>query len=285
MATWVETNDSFAATIHRKGRRADSTVKQVFRVFNAASDIEVHNEADSRFSGAFYTIGDYTLMVETYEVSCVGNGVYDVTVTYVKTGADPDTGTPLNRTRSFDTQGATSKLTYQIDGTETRYGDNAPDMSGAINADGETVQGVDIIIPSLQWTETYDVPSTYITAAYIKTVAQITGCTNLDGFRTFAQGEVLFAGCQGSQEWDSEKGDGPWRLTYKFIASPNAGAGGTYPALEIGPVTGIEKKGHEYLWVRYKKTEKSNIIVNEPEHVYVNKVYREADFSALGIGS
>lgn len=284
MATWVETTDSFAATIHRKGRRADSTVKQHFRVFDAETDIQVHTEADAKFSGAFYEVGDYTLMVETYEISCVAKGVFDVVVTYVKTGADSDTGEPLGRTRSFDTTGATSKQTFAIDNNETRYGTKAPDMQGAINADGETVQGVDVIIPALQWTETYDVPSTFVTAAYIKTVAQMTGCVNQGSFRSFAAGEVLFAGATGSQEWDTEKGDGPWRLTYKFIASPNAGAGGTYPALSIGPVTGVEKKGHEYLWVRYKKVKKEDIIVNEPEHVYVNKVYREVSFSALGLG-
>lgn len=285
MATWVETNDSFAATIHRKGRRADSTVKQVFRVFDAVTDIEVHNEANTRFSGAFYNVGDYTLMVESYDITCLGNRVYEVTVTYVKTGADADDSNPLHRTRSFDTTGATSKLCYQPDGSEQRYGTNPPDMSGAINADGETVQGVDVIVPSLQWTETYDVPSTYVTAAYIKTLSQITGCVNNGAFRTFAAGEVLFAGSQGSQEWDTEKGDGPWRLTYKFIASPNAGPGQTWPAITIGAVSGIVKDGHDYLWVRYKKTEKDKIVVNEPEHVYVNRVYRRTSFASLGIGS
>lgn len=284
--TWIETTDSFSATIQRKGKRADSTVKKAYRVFGATDDIQVHTEANNKFSaGSLYTIGDYTLMVESYEISCVANGVFDVVATYVKTGADADTGTPLGRTRSFDTTGATAKQTYAIDNSETRYGTKAPDMAGAINADGETVQGVDVIIPSLQWTETYDVPSTYVTAAYIKTIAQLTGTVNNNPFRTFKAGEVLFAGATGSQEWDTEKGNGPWRLTYKFVASPNAGSGETYPALEIGPVTGVQKKGHEFLWVRYKKTKKEDIIVNEPEHVYVNKVYREANFNSLGLGT
>lgn len=286
MATWIETTDSFSATIQRKGKRADSTVKKAYRVFGATDDIEVHTEANNRFSaGSLYTIGDYTLMVESYEISCVANGVFDVVATYVKTGADADTGTPLGRTRSFDTAGATARQTYAIDNSETRYGSQAPDMKGVLNYDGDSVQGVDIIIPSLQWTETYDVPSTYVTAAYIKTVAQLTGTVNNGTFRTFPAGEVLFAGASGSQEWDTEKGNGPWRLTYKFVASPNAGSGQTWPALQLGDIGNIAKKGHEFLWVRYEKKVEQDVLVSTPLHVYVNKVYREANFNSLGIGT
>jgi hypothetical protein len=285
MATWVETTDSFSATIQRKGKRADSTVKQSFRVFDAKSDIEVHDEANIRFSaGSLYTIGDYTLMVESYEISCVAPGVFDVTATYVKTGADADTTTPLGRTRSFDTTGATARQTYAIDNSETRYGSSAPNMKGVLNYDGDSVQGVDIIIPSLQWTETYDIPSTYVTSVYIKTVAQLTGTVNSSAFRTFQAGEVLFAGASGSQEWDTEKGNGPWRLTYKFVASPNAGNGQTWPPLQLGDIQGIEKKGHEVLWVRYEDKVENEVSVKTPKHVYVNSVYRSADFGTLGLG-
>lgn len=284
--TWIETNDSFSATIQRKGKRADSTVKKAYRVFGATDDIEVHNEANNKFSaGSLYTIGDYTLMVESYEISCVANGVFDVVATYVKTGADADTSTPLGRTRSFDTTGSTARQTYAIDNSETRYGTSAPDMKGVLNYDGDSVQGVDIIIPSLQWTETYDVPSTYVTAAYIKTVAQLTGTVNNGTFRTFPAGEVLFAGASGSQEWDTEKGNGPWRLTYKFVASPNAGSGQTWPALQIGDINGIEKGGHEFVWVRYEDKVENQTLIKTPKHVYVNSVYRTANFNALGLGT
>lgn len=289
-STWVETTESRSATIHRKGLRADSTFTRSYRVFGADDDIQVHNEANARLSaGLIYQIGDYALMAEKYDITQVDNNVWDVVATFVKTGADADTPTPLGRTRNFDTTGATTKVTQSIDGDETRYAryspQPAPNMDGALNADGETVQGVDVVIPALQWQEQYDIPSVYVTAAYIKVVAQLTGCVNAVAFRTFLPGEVLFMGASGSQEWDTEKGNGPWRLTYKFSASPNAGTGQTYGPLDIGGISGIAKDGHDFLWVRYKKTKKENIIVNEPEHVYVNKVYRRAAFATLGIGS
>lgn len=290
MSTWIETTDSRSATIHRKGLRADSTFTRNYRVFGIDDDIQVHNEANARFSeGSIYQIGDYSLMIDKYEISQVENSVWDVTASFIKTGADADTPTPLGRTRSFDTSGASTKVTQSIDNDETRYTayspSVAPDMKGAINADGDNVQGVDIIIPNLQWSEKYDIPSTYVNSSYIKVVAQLTGCVNSLAFRTFPAGEVLFMGASGSQEWDTEKGDGPWSLTFKFAASPNAGTGQTYPPLNIGEISGIAKDGHDFLWVRYKKAKKEKVIVNEPEHVYVNKVYRRASFATLGIGS
>jgi hypothetical protein len=54
----------------------------------------------------------------------------------------------------------------------------------------------------------------------------------------------------------------------------------------VGSITGIEKKGHEYMWVRYEAESDtaSKTLLKVPKYVYVNKVYREASFSGLGIG-
>jgi hypothetical protein len=91
-------------------------------------------------------------------------------------------------------------------------------------------------------------------------------------------------GCSGQQEWDSDRGDGPWSLSYKFIASANAGATSTSPALKVGDITGIEKRGHDYMWVRYESAVDSSTVIKKPKAVYVDRVYRESDFSGLGIG-
>ena len=144
--------------------------------------------------------------------------------------------------------------------------------------------GVDIVVPQLSWTETYDVPNRFVTAQYIKDISGVTGSTNDAAFRTFARGEVLFLGCSGSQEWDEDRGDGPWSLSYKFLASANAGNGQYLPALSIGSISNIEKEGHEYLWVRYEDDVDENVLLRKPKAVYVNRVYRERDFSKIGIG-
>jgi len=216
------------------------------------------------------------LRAEQYSVSYLGDDAWQVTISYSKDGAEDGTD-PLKRSRSFDTTGGTQHITQAQ--AERKYGSGAPSQDSAIAVDSNGVNGVDIVVPQLQWQESYDVPNTYVTSAWIRTVSGITGTTNSATFRGFEAGEVLFVGCTGSQEWDDQKGRGPWSLSFRFVASKNV-TGQT-----IGSVTGVEKKGHEYLWVRYEDSVDSNLLLKKPKYVYVNRVYRESDFSGLGIGT
>lgn len=303
--TWIEDNSSRSATIVRLGRRATSSYQKSYKVFGTVDDLELHADANARISGAL-AFWQYPgnpsvqLRAESYSVSYLGDDAWQVTISYEKQGAEDDTQEdPLKRSRAFDTSGGTQHITQALEnvtvltgraGTttittagETRFpssGANAAvSMNGAIGVDGQSVNGVDIVVPALSWTETYDVPHQYITAGYIKAVAGLTGSVNKSAFRTFAAGEVLFMGCSGAQEWDDQRGMGPWSLSFKFVASPNV-TGQT-----IGDITGIAKRGHEYLWVRYEDAVSSNELVKKPKAVYVNKVYREGDFANLGIGT
>lgn len=297
--TWIEDNASRSATIVRLGRKASSSYSKSWKVFGTTDDTLVHAEANAYASGQF-AFWQYPgqpnvqLRAESYTVSYLGDNAWQVTISYEKNGADDDDQRdPLKRSRSFDTSGGTQHITQAAGGTTTTVGGTtttqvverryppgtAPSMNGAIGVDGQSVNGVDIVVPALSWTETYDVPHSYITAAYIKGVAGLTGSVNNGAFRTFAAGEVLFMGCSGAQEWDDQRGNGPWTLSYKFVASPNVSN------QMIGDITVIEKRGHEYLWVRYEDAVSSNELVKKPKYVYVNKVYRDGNFVGLGIGS
>ena len=293
--TWVEQNDSRSAKIVRKGRRDQSTIQKKWKVFGITDDIALHNECNSRFSaGSLYQIGDYVLLMENYDVKHLGGGVWEVTASFKRNGENADTPAPMKRSRSFDTTGGKQKITQQIYGTEARFPSTAPSMGNAINYNGQSVQGVDVIIPSLVWQEQYEVPSIAISATYIRSVSSLTGTVNDNVFRVFPEGEVLFSGGSGSQQLDSDAGYGSWQLTYKFVASSNAGVGSVLPPIMMGlpgeGVTGgVEKKGHEFLWVLYEDgTDETDTtskeIVPRPSYAYVNKVYRESDFNSLGIG-
>lgn len=303
--TWVETSESRSATLARKGKRETSQITLAWDVFGTNDDLVVHREANDRLSrGTTYVIGDYTFMVESYTLTYHGDKAWRVEALYTKIGAeDDDQRNPLRRTRSFDTSGATQHITQSplfgqtqtisIGGKETiiplgdaerPYPNSAPSQDGAIGVDDNGVNGVDIVVPSLAWTETYDVPSKYVTSDYIKRTAFMTGTVNASAFRSFMAGEVLFLGCSGTHEWDQEKGDGPWSLSYKFSANPNCGPNMTLPALVVGNITDIVKRGHEYLWVRYENSESSFNLLKTPRHVYVNQVYRASNFANLGIG-
>lgn len=285
---WVEDSQSRSAHIVRLGRKAQSTYVKSWKIFGSSDDVLIHNDVNQTLSQS-YRFWEYPgqpanrLHADHYTLEYLGDDAWQLQVTYIKDGAEDDEQTePLRRTRSFDTGGGTTHKTQAE--AESRYGQDAPDMKKAIGVDGDTVSGVDVIVPALTWTETYDVPTNYVTSGYIKNLSTLTGTVNSNAFRGFPAGEVLFVGATGSQEWDEEKGDGPWSLSYKFVQSPNAGSGQTLPALEIGDIANINKKGHEYLWIRYEPSVEGNELVKRPKYVYVNRVYRESDFSQLGLG-
>jgi hypothetical protein len=286
--TWVEDGDSRQATIVRRGKKASSTYTKSYKVFGTDDDTVLHAEINQQISSGGYGwqypgVADAQLWVEQYSVSYLGDNAWQVTINYEKAGAEPSTSDPMKRARSFDTTGGTQHITQAH--YETPYPGGSPFQYNAIGVDSNGVNGVDIVVPQLQWQEQYDVPNAYITATYVRGLAGLTGTTNNASFRGFDAGEVLFVGCSGSQEWDDQKGKGPWSLSYRFVASPNAGGSGSVPAITIGSITGINKKGHDYLWVRYEDAVDSSTLLKKPKHVYVNKVYREGDFSQLGIGT
>jgi hypothetical protein len=55
--------------------------------------------------------------------------------------------------------------------------------------------------------------------------------------------------------------------------------------LAVGPITGITKRGWDYLWVRYADAEDQNVLVKQPIAAYVERVYLDGNFALLGIGT
>ncbi|KAA0215760.1 MAG: hypothetical protein DYG94_06340 [Leptolyngbya sp. PLA3] len=116
-----------------------------------------------------------------------------------------------------------------------------------------------------------------MTSGYKATLFGLTGKVNSNSWKGFNAGEVLFLGASGSRRGTSADAD--WEITFRFAASANA------LGISVGPISGISKKGWEYLWVRYADAEDagSNAIVKRPVAAYVERVYDEGNFSALGI--
>ena len=186
----------------------------------------------------------------------------------------PETG---DSSYQFDTGGGTQHITQSLQ-TVGRYapsGKTAPDFQGAIGVTHDNVEGVDITVPVYNFSETHYIASSLVTGAYKATLFYLTGKVNNAAFRGFAAGEVLFLGASGSK-----RGEEDWEITFKFAASPNV------TNLTIGEITGVSKKGWEYLWVRYADDEDTaaKVLVKKPIAVYVEQVYPYGNFSGLGIG-
>jgi hypothetical protein len=138
----------------------------------------------------------------------------------------------------------------------------------------DAVEGVEITLPKFGFGETHYIASGMVTFGYAFALRQLTGTVNQSAFRAFAPGEVLFLGASGRM-----RGQEDWEISYKFAASPNK------TGLSVGAITGIVKRGWDYLWVRYQDDvdTTANAIVRRPLAVYVEQVYTYADWSPMGI--
>tara|TARA_Y100001973_G_scaffold106824_1_gene188481 strand:- start:7391 stop:8296 length:906 start_codon:yes stop_codon:yes gene_type:complete len=294
---FIETSGSRAATIARSGTNAQSKVEVEYMCFGTDDDQEVHTYAANFFNtNRIYFINGNAFLLEGYEIEPVASECFKVSASFATQsfadsggGGQSGTGNPLSRSRSFDTTGKSEHITQALE--ETRYPASSPYMEKAIGVTDTTVEGVDVVTPAFNWQEDYDVPADYITSTYIRAVAGLTGTVNNAYFRGFMPGEVLFMGVTGGQEWDAERGFGPWKLSYKFIASPNygvpTGVSGVAlrPALSIGDISDIKKEGHDYLWVSYNDdVSDEGLPLKTPKHVYVNQVYEKSNFALLGLG-
>ena len=180
---------------------------------------------------------------------------------------------------AFDTGGGTKHLNQSIK-TDGKYPKDAPDFAGAIEVDNEgNVNGIDVTMPVLNFTETHTLAGSRVSTSYKKTLAGLTGTVNRSGFRGFERGEVLFLGASGTKR--SKKSSAPWEITFRFAVSPNQAG------LQVGDVKVARKYGWDYLWVRYadKVAEGGKNMVKKPVAAYVEQVYPEGDFGRLGIGN
>lgn len=179
---------------------------------------------------------------------------------------------------TFDTGGGTTKITQSL-ATINAYapaGLTAPDCEGGIGVSEDRVEGVDITTPTYQFSETHRFADGSITPTYKAALFSRTGTVNDGTFKGFNAGEVLFMGATGSK-----RGDEQWSLTFRFAASPNVSG------LAVGPITGIDKDGWDYLWIRYAEFEDSSAqaVVKRPIGVYIERTYHRMDFSVLNIGT
>ena len=178
---------------------------------------------------------------------------------------------------TFDTGGGSQHISQSLT-TVGRYAapsETAPLFHGAIGVNDDQVAGTDITVPVYNFTETHFINNSLVTPAYKLALFSLTGRVNESGFKGFAKGELLFLGASGSK-----RGKDDWEITYRFAASPNAAG------LTLGDITGINKEGWHYLWVRFADDEDTNAkaLIKKPVAAYVEQVYQYGDFSLLGLG-
>ena len=183
---------------------------------------------------------------------------------------------------SFDTTGGSHKVTQSLETihrVESDPADPAPDLKQAIGWNRTRVNGVEIVVPKLEFSITAYYEPASVTSDYMKNLARKTGRTNDDEWLGFAEGEVLYMGSTGDGDVPLASGPRvkPIPIVHKYAASENV------TALAVGDMTVPTKKGFEYLWVRYKQIESADAknLIPKPVHAYVERVYEKVDFAAL----
>ena len=251
-----------------------------YLVFEAADEDAALSAARSKAAG--HTIRGMTLdSVEVVER--INDDTWKVKAVYAETedGADEDIeddGEEETVSFAFDTGGGTMHRNQSLK-TVSKAPNDAPDFNGAIEVDNEgNVNGVDVTMPVLNFTETHTMSGSRVTTSYKKNIAALTGTVNRSSFRGFAPGEVLFLGASGSKR--SKKLSAPWEITFRFAVSPNQSS------VSVGKLKVSNKKGWNYLWVRYadKVADNKKNVIKEPVAAYVEQVYPEGDFGNLGLG-
>lgn len=211
---------------------------------------------------------------QKYQLQRVGHTAWEATVVYGGI-EQPDIGIIA---LDFSIGTTTVKITQALQTVAyAPPGKIPPDFQDAINVSKNGIDGVEIEIPTLEWVETWRHPDQSINGlAYAGAVYDIVGTVNNAPFRGFAAGEIRMRGLNGRKTRHDA-----WEFSYTFAASPNA------TNLTVGDITGIAKKGWEYLWVFYEDAEDQNahVLSVKPRAAYVATVYRQTDFTALGIGN
>ena len=206
----------------------------------------------------------------------INENTFKVTVKYQSDSRSLDSeDNEPEPTFSFDTGGATMHLTQSLE-TMGSYPDDAPDYGGAIGYDGENVNGVDVVQPVMNFSETHYFKQSRVTTTFKRTIARLTGTVNSDSFRGYEAGEILFLGASGTLRGKSKSA--LWEINYRFSVSP------TKENFDVGDIGITRKSGWDYLWVRYSDKPEDGEVLKKPSAAYVEKVYERETFASLGLG-
>jgi hypothetical protein len=186
-----------------------------------------------------------------------------VTVSINKTKLDPV---------SFNTTGASTHINQSLftRGIYAAGGKIAPNYRGAIGVSDSGVAGVDVTVPAFEFSVRKKFE--FVSTDYLLAMVAMTGRVNSTPWSIFAPGEALFLGGEGGEDEQN------WvDVTYHFAARPNESN------VRIGSIQGVSKRGWDYLWVKHGEEVVGDRVLQVPEAAYVEQVYPEANFNALGI--
>jgi len=281
-------------------RTGDATKRTLkYKVFAAESEQDAIDAVSAVVPETYQGLVISGISVETIRwdgdvpPASAANNIHDCEVNYVQLQSGSPLGGGTSASYSFAYQTPSAHIITSLESI-ARYGvDDAgnlldpeipaelakiPPMHGAINVRGQganaKAEGVTLPVPSPTNIWTFSAPGGHFTEGYQRGVESIMGSTNKFDFKGRPAGSLLFVSCRGGIG-----ADGTLNVEFGMAYSENK------KDIQIGPtITGVAKRGWEYLWVLYQPDpdDGSSHIVQIPKAVYVERVFEEADFNLLG---
>lgn len=235
------------------------------------------------FAPVAYLAGAELLVRQTINVKPTGPDCWRAEVEYgpeseSQSQEQPEPGTWKF---SFDTTGGRHKVnkSKQTKSRHWKSSDEAPDLEGAINYDGERVNGVEIYVPNLSFTITAYYDALLITPAFMRTIGRASARMNTDTWLGFAPGEVLFLGGQADGDIPTVAGQRVAPIGVKLSFEMSENVEDLDPEFEFGvPAAPINARGWDYVWYRFKKDPTSDQPLLKPAHAYVEEMYSPLAF-------
>lgn len=258
-------NEAFAGRLIRGGDSAEISLKVV--ITETDNEIEAAECLIANVPGQW---GD--LPLTQYTLEQIGNNEWEGEATYrAKDFAGND-----SVVQSFDTTGGTAHIyvSKETIGSYAVGGAGFPYFEGAINANGDSVEGIDIPAPEFNLVIRRIMTRNDVINTYYQTVFNLTAKVNDRQWRGFQKGEVLFLGGRSSLRLD-----GMAEVELLFKCSKNMAG------IKIGKMTGIVKRGWEYLWVYFIDVQNSTGtgIIKKPLEAYVERIFDYGNLDQLGV--
>lgn len=230
--------------------------------------------------------GTPTLRLEPRYSPASGVGVYRGTVEYRHAGRDEQTTEeseliePDREKVTASFSGETQQITTAI--SQRKYPANAADMNRAINvqSNGE-VEGTDVYRRTGSFTVSTVVAQSIVDNDWLKARFKQIWTVNDAVFRSWPKGDVALVGMDVRQ-----RSNGDWEVDYSFQISPGLTGLKEWAGVDMFPGDNTTEgyfEGWEYVWVKYRPKEGTEMIEPEPLALYAAQVYQYSDFSQLGI--
>lgn len=174
--------------------------------------------------------------------------------------------------RSLQISGGNTTILAKFALEEDVFPIAADKVGKAINLDANgVIQGVDIISPTVTFTERHTWPTATINDAYVAALMENTTKVNDAAWRGLPAGCVMFQ----TFNLDWTVGNGKVDIVYNFAYEP--------PIVneDIAGIAGVNKDGWDVLWVRTVEQKVAGVIQPKTLSVHVNQVYPRINFPVV----